>query len=185
MQFFTIIYSKNKRLFIITLPIVIIHILHDWNAIIMIDKLIFSTEISECIIRNNRSYLIYFVSGETYFIRKKNNKIFDIWIKICYGKTRFMKVDTCRYHSPNVRMLQAMKVCIPSYRVLGPGPNFTNKNSSVSSKKNTSLSVSSFSFSLSFPFIIRFYDLQILEKSQRFFNRNLNLFRNVDTYIYV
>lgn len=41
------------------------------------------------------------------------------------------------------------KFTFPGYRVLGPGPNFTNVNSSVgSAKKNTFLGASSFSFSL-------------------------------------
>ena len=64
------------------------------------------------------------------------------------------------YHSPSVRTLRAMKVCIPSYRVPGPGPNFTNVNSSVGSAQEKH--VSSFSFPLLLPpspRVFRFDDL--------------------------
>lgn len=53
------------------------------------------------------------------------------------------------YHSPGV--LRAMKVCIPSYRVLGPGPNFTNVNSSVGTAKKNTFLVASLSFTLLLP----------------------------------
>lgn len=86
------------------------------------------------------------LSQRTYFIWKIDSLA-------CMKKCATRGLDswkwTREYHSPIVRMLRAMKVCIPWYRVLGPGPNFTNVNSSVgSAKKNTFLGASSFSFSL-------------------------------------